>query len=277
MTIIAGFKCNEGIVLCADTQETVGTMKRNVPKLRLEPSEGWAGENDGNSLAVAFCGAGDGPFIDKLVETCWQSAKSAQSAGQACQAIEQSIRDHYAQFGKIFQPGYCPHAELIFGVKMWGESMLFSADGPTVNEVNGYRSSGVGQYMADFLASRMYGYYLTIHQCVILSAYILFQAKEHVDGCGGESHIAVLREQGKSGLVEWVRVNAITELVGSSDLELGRLLLQTANIEASDEQFRSRYKVVRKILEKFRKHHRIELKKWGGASAALSGNTALSG
>jgi 20S proteasome alpha/beta subunit len=33
MTIIAGFKCHEGLVLCADTQETVGNVsKRNVPK-----------------------------------------------------------------------------------------------------------------------------------------------------------------------------------------------------------------------------------------------------
>ena len=36
VTIIAGFRSDEGIVICADTQETVEGTKRNVPKLRYE-------------------------------------------------------------------------------------------------------------------------------------------------------------------------------------------------------------------------------------------------
>ena len=34
MTIIAGFRCQGGIVVCSDTQETSGTAKRSVPKLQ---------------------------------------------------------------------------------------------------------------------------------------------------------------------------------------------------------------------------------------------------
>src|SRR6266404_5629863 len=62
VTIIAGFKGYDGIVLCADTQETVQGFKRKVPKLRVEPAK------VGGDLAVAFCGAGHGPFIDKVVD-----------------------------------------------------------------------------------------------------------------------------------------------------------------------------------------------------------------
>ena len=51
MTIIAGFKCSEGIVICADTQETIGTSKRSVPKLRFEP---FGGPHEGDTLAIAF-------------------------------------------------------------------------------------------------------------------------------------------------------------------------------------------------------------------------------
>jgi hypothetical protein len=72
VTIVAGFKSYEGVVLCADTQETVLHSKRHVPKLRFEPDslaksvKEWRGEKD--DLAAAFCGAGDGPFIDKLID-----------------------------------------------------------------------------------------------------------------------------------------------------------------------------------------------------------------
>ena len=262
MTIIAGFKSQDGIVLCADTQETMGPMKRNVPKLRWEPSEGWVAPNDGNALAVAFCGAGHGPFIDKLVEVSWQAAKNADSLDGACNAIERRIKDHYEEFGKIYQVGSIPEVELIFGVKMYQESKLFSAVGPVVNEVRRYWCSGVGVYLADFLASRMYGSYLTAYQCVILAAYILFQAEEHVDGCGGHAHVAILRENGPSGMVDWPRIEAITRLLRSTDEEFGRLLLHSADLGINDNAFREKFDTAKRVLEALRNKQKKELEKW---------------
>ncbi|MBZ5646194.1 MAG: hypothetical protein LAN37_03095 [Acidobacteriia bacterium] len=236
MTIIAGFKCYEGIVLCADTLETVSNLsKRNVPKLRFEPS---GIPHKGDSLAVALCGASDtGPFIDKVVETAWEDAQITTSLDEACEEIEKSIKRTYREFGQIYQPGFCPTADLIYGVKMHGACRLFSANGPLVNEKGTYDSAGAGYYMADFLAKRMYGHHLTIHQCVILAAYILFQAKEHVDGCGGDSNIAVLRDDGVSGWVDYRRVNAITELLGYADQSTAELLLTAANMELDSVEF----------------------------------------
>jgi 20S proteasome alpha/beta subunit len=251
VTIIAGFKCSEGIVLCADTQETVSNLsKRSVPKIRFEPSDA---PHQGDSLAAAFCGAGDnGPFIDKIVETAWKDAQTASSPDEACQQIEQSIKDTYLEFGQIFQPGYCPTAQLIYGVKMNGVCRLFSASGPVIVEKKDYDSLGAGYYMADFLTRRMYEQHLTLRQCVILVAYILFQAKEHVDGCGGESHIAVLREKGVSGRANWKHVNAITELVEWADGDVGRLLLNAADIEMTSKQFTKDGKQIIHILDLLR-------------------------
>jgi hypothetical protein len=39
VTIAAGFYINGGIVLCADTQETVGIAKTWTPKLIVEPDQ----------------------------------------------------------------------------------------------------------------------------------------------------------------------------------------------------------------------------------------------
>lgn len=79
MTIIAGFKSCEGIVICADTQESVSNIsKRNVHKLRFEPLPlAFYGEqaHEGDTIAAAFCGAGHGPFIDKLVNGAWEAAQ----------------------------------------------------------------------------------------------------------------------------------------------------------------------------------------------------------
>ncbi len=264
MTIIAGFRCYDGVVVCADTQETILPSKRNVSKLRYEPSRVLARRmlEAGSDLAAAFCGAGDGPFIDKLVNESWQAAQVATSLDEACSEIEKQIKHQYEEFGRIYQVGYVPEVQLIFGVKMGGESRLFSASGPIVNERDGYDAAGIGRYMADFLAGRMYKDHLNVKQCFILAAYILFQAKEHVDGCGGDSQIAVLRNDASSGLVDWKRVEVITNMLKAADREMGDILLQSADLDIEDKEFREGVEVIASFLESCRLNHKDDLKRW---------------
>jgi hypothetical protein len=238
VTIVAGFKCYEGMVLCADTQETVNNLsKRNIPKLIFHPVDEWGKTKALNSdeLAVAFCGAADnGPFVDKLVENAWEDAQIGTNLDEVCTIIQTSIERTYKKYGQIFQIGFCPSADLIYGVKLLGASKLFSATGPIVVEQQKHYSGGAGYYMADFLAARMYDKHISLRQCVILAAYTLFQAKEHVDGCGGESHIAVIRNNGVSGRVNSVNIESLNRMLSKSDSTLGHLLLGSADLEQTD-------------------------------------------
>ena len=251
VTIVAGFKSYEGIVLCADTQETVNNMsKRNVPKLIFQPSDhlGQSKALSEDDLAVAFCGAADnGPFVDKLVENAWEDAQAGTSLDEVCDLIERSIKKTYKEFNHIFQTGYAPSADLIYGVKMFGDSKLFSATGPIVVEKEEHYSGGAGYYLSDFLAGRMYHSGMTLRQCVILGAYILFQTKDHVEGCGGDSQIAVLRNFGVSGKVDWRSIEAIDKMVRWEDKELGRLILYAADLEVSKEDFLEAVKTLSEI------------------------------
>jgi 20S proteasome alpha/beta subunit len=238
VTIVAGFKCYEGVVLCADTQETVAELsKRNIPKLIFEPRDqiGKTRALNDDDLAVAFCGAANnGPFVDKLVQNAWEDAQMATNLDEVCTIIETSIGRTYRKYGEIYQTGYCPSAELIYGVKMFGGSKLFSASGPVVTEQSRYATGGGGYYMADFLASRMYSHHMSLRQCAILAAYILFQAKEHVDGCGGESQIAVIRNHGVSGTADVPSVERLNRLLGKFDSAIGELILSATDLETED-------------------------------------------
>lgn len=238
VTIVAGFKCYEGIVVCSDTQETVAELsKRNIPKLIFEPKNEYGKTTAlrDDNLAVAFCGAANnGPFVDKLVQNAWEDAQGGTNLDEVCMLIEKSIELTYKKYGGIYQAGYCPSAELIFGVKMFGASKLFAASGPVVVEQTRYTTGGGGYYMADFLASRMYTRHISLRQCVILAAYILFQAREHVEGCGGESQIAVIRNRGVSGQVNPINVQTLNRLLGESDKALSRILLDSADLEQQD-------------------------------------------
>jgi hypothetical protein len=259
VTIVAGFKCRGGVVLCADTQETTGEgPKKSVPKLRFEsgPVPNVADRRmEKHDLAAAFCGAGHGPFIDKIIDRAWAAVRSAPDLYEACDAAEDAIKSTYEEFGRIYQQGQCPHAEILYGITLGGRSRLFSAYGPIVNEQEGYVSRGIGYYLADFLASRMYASHLTARQCVILAAYILFQAKEHVEGCGGDSHIAVLRDAESSGIVEMGLVNEITEFVKLSDYHTGQILMNMADFDSPADEVAQEVESLIQLLNHNRGFH----------------------
>ncbi len=275
VTIVAGFRCAEGVVLCADTQETISNIsKRNVPKLRIEPSDlelaTWSLRSS-RDIGVAFCGAtDDGAFMDEIVDRAWKEVKNANSLDEASELINQSLKGSYKEFGEIYQPGYLPSTELVYGIKMEGKSRLFYAFGPAVNEKTEYATGGVGCYMADFLASRMYKTTLNLRQCVILAAYVLFQTKEHVAGCGGDSHIAVLRNTGTSDRIGWHRVQALTKLLKHADPEIGRILLHYADLRLKDEEIRKSVTETLDILLVARESERIDLKGWEDFWASFS-------
>lgn len=185
-------------------------------------------------LALAICGAGDGPFIDKIASQAWDAVRHVSDIWEASERVESMIKETYREFGEIYQAGACPQVELIYGITKGGDSRLFQAIGPVVNET-AYASNGIGYYLADFLTTRMRGDgWLTIRQTVILAAYILLQAKEHVEGCGGESHIAVLRESESSGMVDFRLIEHLTEYLKSADHCTGEMLLTAADFSISE-------------------------------------------
>jgi hypothetical protein len=266
VTIVAGFRCKDGIVLCADSQETVGSQKRSVPKLQYKPAIGGAG-----TLSAAFCGAGEGPLIDTLVGRLWDGLRTKTVLAEAHGTIEDVLASSYQAFGQIFQPGYCPQAHLLVAVSLGGDNILLEAMGPIVNIRSEYSALGIGSYMADFLIQRMYTPYLNIRQCVILAAYVLFQAKEHVEGCGGESKIAVLRNVGRSGVLDAHRVEALTKLVASNDRHLGHLLLDSADLSITEQQLGHHVTLRLGGITSNRGVAGAELETWDGVARALSG------
>lgn len=274
MTIIAGFKSKDGIVICADTQETFGGTKKDVPKLIFQPSEHSDGSTD--DVAAAFCGAGDGPFIEKLIDSAWQDSVGADTLETLCNRIEDSIKSTYADFGAIFQTGHCPSVDLIYGVKMGGRSKLFHAYGPVVIEKDVYVTAGTGSYIGDYIAGRTTSDHpIPLDRAVTLAVYILEEAKKNVEGCGGESHVAILRNDGASGRVGAKQIAAIADTLNMIDRSLGRFLLKTADLSVPDEDFKKGHESLVKVVTGLRDMRRTKLERdiagWNAAMEGLAG------
>jgi hypothetical protein len=236
VTIAAGYVFNGGVILCADTQETVGLSKTKRPKLVIEPRE-LEGKDSPEDLMLAMAGAGDGPYIDKLVERVWKKAKAAQGFEEACALVETSIQETYEYYLGLFHPGQMPYSDVVYGVKMEGRSKLFRATGPIVNETPDYCSVGNGYYLAEFITDRVYRKRISGPQAIILAAYVLFQCKEHVDGCGGESHIAGLYNAGASGRIKHWDVHLISSQAERVDLMISELLLTASDFTVGEVEF----------------------------------------
>ncbi|HVB98257.1 MAG TPA: hypothetical protein VNJ12_02845 [Candidatus Dormibacteraeota bacterium] len=236
MTIVAGMRFNGGVILCADTQETIDQYSKTwTPKLVVKPQP-WYAKDSPDDLMVAMAGAGEGPWVDKLTERAWEDVKEARSFENACAGMEESIKESYRHYGAIFQPGAMPSAELLYGVKMQAKSGLFRASGPLVKELD-YAAIGAGRHLADFLTDRLHQRYFPGPQAVILAAYVLFQCIEHVDGCGGDKHIAALNEAGDSGMLDPVRIDFLVTQLRDVQDAAADLLLSAPDFSMRPEDF----------------------------------------
>src|SRR5208283_4198127 len=135
VTIASGFKCRDGIVICADTLETVGDYgKRQQSKIVIKPApnptllvaltveelrKGSAPTPTivGPRCIAVFAGAGESDFIDKLVEHLWTQIESATSYADRIAAIEEGTIEFHQRYWPVYPSDQRPEAHVL--VALW--------------------------------------------------------------------------------------------------------------------------------------------------------------
>lgn len=197
MTIAAGFVCLDGVVLCADTQETIsGYTKTNTEKIRIWGDQG---------LGIAITGAGNAESIEtvgKLIQEAltWQYQPNILRFPKE---VRQIIQDTFLRFFLKHITPYAefpaherPEVELLIAVSVANEvntyDCLFKASGTTVREIEmGADCIGTGVILAKSLIEKLYSPGMGLDELVIAACYILGEAKRWVDGCGGNTDLLV--------------------------------------------------------------------------------------
>jgi len=241
-------------------------LKRSVPKLVSLPPlpEPFVHqiENPCDRRAL-FAGDGHGPFIDKLIAEAGIEMQAASgNIDDICRNIEQRIKSLHAEYKEIFHPGYMPVANLTYGIWCGTQTRLFYAYGPIVNNVGkniiaggppvGYVTSGSGSDITNYIADRMQtNTALHTSEAIILAAYMLQQAVSHADGCGGDIHIAVLRNDGTTELIDVALANLV-RMLKELDSQLGTLLLKGANWKFSDKSLDRIWEHLKTKIQKYK-------------------------
>jgi 20S proteasome alpha/beta subunit len=197
MTIAAGFVCMDGIVLCADTQETItGYTKNSTEKIRQMADQG---------LCVAITGAGETELIETVGERiqhalfCEYSPKEMRMTEQVRDIIQQEMSSAfrryiapYAAFPRDDRPG----CDLLIVVTVKNEvnnyECLFKASGTTVRQIEfGGDCVGTGVILAKSLMERFCDSFADLDELVLAMCYVMSQTKKWVDGCGGNTDLVV--------------------------------------------------------------------------------------
>lgn len=192
LTYIAAFRCLGGLVICADTLETVGEHKQYSEKLLVVPNQTYP-------LAIGGAGAADviEPIMDEIVNRASEERPDTQADLIAmlkgavnfvfdnevpALALGKQLRK--AEFLVAAKPrneDYCIYR--IAGKRVYRENLQ--------NEIIGFRG---GRNKA--LLKRFHHPSLPMQQAVMLATYLVSQSKAVDEGVGGETRVVVVRDNG---------------------------------------------------------------------------------
>jgi len=189
MTVIAGIKFDNGIVVASDSQGTKGNYKKTDEKKITE--------NEVKNLKFIFAGAGDSRLIkiarEQLISMCFnEDINSLLHLKNVCENVSMFIRKRYVDDDTEY-----PNLEFFVGALLGGKLGLFRIYHDGVAEiVTNYDVIGSGEIFADYIYTRLDKENLDAIEAVNTVLYVVEEIKEIDPNCGGETAISILLPSG---------------------------------------------------------------------------------
>jgi 20S proteasome alpha/beta subunit len=185
MTVAAGYVCDEGVVLCADTQETIpGYTKTHTDKVLVAQCAG---------MNLVFAGAGNNAIqIDEAIHEI--SSRVTASIPENGAALNSVLRNTLEM---LFPKAHYPRpngqeVDLLMAVQTDKEVDLYRISDCNIAPVKMHACIGSGVILGAQLLERHYDRKVQLSEAAIISSYVLYHVKKWVDGCGGNTDIALV-------------------------------------------------------------------------------------
>jgi 20S proteasome alpha/beta subunit len=184
MTVVIGFKCADGIVLCADQQITApGSFKYNECKIHVE-------KVSDRSIAFAYSGS-PGLFkeaSDKILKKIVQIEITEDSVYQVVDEVLTEMGRNYVEIGLELLIGITPGLTDVFE-----EPFLITFDGKALHKADPYSLLGIGNSaLVRFLCKTMYSEWLPFEVAINLAIYVVRKAVQFIDYCGDPIDVVLL-------------------------------------------------------------------------------------
>jgi 20S proteasome alpha/beta subunit len=222
VTIVAGFRCNSGVVLAADSQEVISDYaKTTAQKIRvLQHSDKWRVGIAGSADDSAYLDLFEEELFDRLIEDLdeYDRRKMATVVKEVLLNLHkehiwpQTERKSPFQSFVVTQCSGDPKDPTA-----WLPNLLETKE-TAVIPVHGFRSLGVGTYMAEYLNARFEAHQdvadASLEHLADLCILILKDVKKAVHGCDGQTTVAVFYEDGR---FRYMTTNEVLAVETSAD------------------------------------------------------------
>jgi hypothetical protein len=186
MTIAAGVRCGDGIVVCADTEHTAGEGKYDRPKIfghgdwLLLSGAGWS-----DYTKMAF---------DKLCERLAEARPETQA--DARRAVERLILNIYQEnIATVFRAGEAssPEIHLIVAIRCSNQELALIKTTHTSAILSPlYEAVGVGSNVFEYWAKFFFERPRSMEVAGCFCMFILQEVKSAVPACGGGTMVCFL-------------------------------------------------------------------------------------
>ena len=247
MTIAAGIRCSDGIVICADTQHTQGNMKFDQTKI-------WG---VGDHLLMTGAGAANlmKMAFDKLAhEFTVGLPKNSFEARDTIENLVQTIhRQHVFPLYRVQHPSAQEMSlDLIVCIRCKnGELALIDTNLTTAKVIEEYEAVGTGRDVFLYWASRFLWRRLNLEVTGYLAKFFLRECKHVSSYVGGETVVATMfksRADSKVYRVEAYEGYTLAWFPNS----IVRLLLAAIDRDISEEEFETHFQIVTKDVKELR-------------------------
>lgn len=253
MTMAAGYIGMNGIVLCADTQETTDYTKTNTEKISHFGELG---------LDVAITGAGDSELIEivggRIQDALFRdySPKTFRMPGKMLDLIQRELSSSfkmYIQPYAAFPSNERPYCDLLILVSVDNPlnnyECLFRATGTTVREISyGGACVGSGMILGQSLLERLCNSFMELDELVIALCYIMLRVKKGVPGCGGNTDLIFSSRKSKLfGAIASYDIEALERQLDSGENAVDQILTGLVNPNCDDDEFERRISNAREV------------------------------
>lgn len=237
MTIAAGILCEDGMVLCADTEETISEgRKAQASKLRMwqiaYPLDSDCDDRRDIRITIGLAGAGHSDWITAFIQGIDREVVADVPDDFNIEIFEKRITEYTERFFSKYirayaeNPDHRPQVYMLIlaqfpktcAIYRVHENLVLKAE-----DENFFWAVGVGAPMFQNLMGLLLGEckayrpQWTMEELIPVVVYIMDKVKSEVPGCGGNSHIMKI---GKDWEQEDVPMRRIKELeIQHTDIE----------------------------------------------------------
>lgn len=258
MTLIAGFKCAEGYVLCADSQETITRDGHDfrVTRQKLVPIAV-------GKVSMAIAGSGDGDLIDAFVGRFSQTYQQSEIAelDSAVEVFKEELlafakekRVHIRKIDSTFRFLLGAHSEKDKKCRLWK-----TITGDPI-EVMDYALAGVEDERYEYSVRNFYRTGMPISQGVFLGLYLMWLAEQTSNYVKAPISVAVLKNNGLH-FEEQNKINFIDQKVRLFTAQFEAQFLACSDTGLQGEEFGNRLREFGKTVVQFRRDY---IEEWVG-------------